>query len=119
MEWRGAMTREDIGDFKPLVKCCDSGAGIWGEVVDNSEGDVHDAPRLPALLVLNASAYELAEGEAFDGEAWEDSSATIYAPATRGNWALCYRLARRLLKGPVYLDQEQLMRLGPVINLNC
>lgn len=89
---RGAMTRDEIRDFKPCIR-----DGIMAEIEVKGAGWFGP----DATLVVDVNDYEPAEGEQWDVDKWEERSGHIYAPATRENWILAYRIARGLLKGPV------------------
>jgi hypothetical protein len=110
------LSREEIKDYMGCLR-----EGILAEVMDNALGHILGAPAISPLLILDVNDYETADGEDFNAEAWDDRQGYIYAPATRENWKVCYRIARALVKGPVTLTDKGNMKLElpGIITVNC
>ncbi len=90
----GAVTKEDIEDFKSCVR-----DGIMADIENNLDGGREDAPLVSRLLVVDVNDYEPADGEKWDVDKWEERQGYLYAPATRKNWKLLYGIARVLAQG--------------------
>ena len=112
----GAITKDDIEGFRSLVR-----TGIYAEVLNNAKGQISDAPKLPALIAIDVNDYVPAANEPWDVDDWEARQGYIYAPVSRENWKICYRIARGFMKGPINITDRdnQLLELPSTTTINC
>ena len=99
-------TPDEVKDYMGWLR-----DGIFAEVVDNLRGHLVGAPAISPLLILDVNDYVPTDGEEFDPEAWDARQGYIFAPATRENWKICFRMARSLVKGPVTVTDRDNMKL--------
>jgi len=110
------LTKDEIEMHRPYLRD-GIAAGIW----NNSDGHISDAPKLSALIEIDVNDYVRPVGEDWDVDAWEARQGYIYAPATRENWKVCYRIARGFMKGPVTITDRDGMKLElpSITTINC
>ncbi|HOE18899.1 MAG TPA: hypothetical protein PLX02_14670 [Syntrophorhabdaceae bacterium] len=87
--------------------------GIFGEVLDNTDRHIEDAPAISNLLALDVNDYVPKENEEWDIERYEEREGHIFSPATRGLWKIAYRMARVLAREGKVIIRET----GEIINL--
>ncbi len=101
----GAMTREEINDYREVVR-----DGVFAGIVSNNDEDIEGMPVAPALLEVEVNDYAPVGGEEWDVEAWEARQGLIYALPGRAGWKLAYRIARVLARGvPVRIQETGLI----------
>jgi len=85
---------------------------VW--VIDNSNGQIADAPVVTKLLEIHIDNYTPGENEEFDVDKFEERQGYIYAPAARKFWKQAWGLARTFVKH----GQAQLPNMGVSCPIN-